>query len=260
VLVDPAEKAIFIAKAEGGIEALAIATGKTLWQTNKEEGARWLVAVYGRTLVVRARANPLRIAGLDLDANGKVLWMTEPVLPEWVKGPEWLKEMPRRNRELPEWVPEEQRNKPTRPDLKELGLALVDKVKGTYRCEEQIEKREFVMRWQAKTDPIDAKAKDGSGVVFVDLETGKVRTQPLGKDRKIEEKGPRGEVEWNGIVLSVAVGKHVTNWFKTDPPYRGIIEGRYLEAVDKQTRRLLWERALWEWGYWETKRVNGGYR
>ena len=227
VLIDPAEKAIFVGNVEGGVEALDIATGNTLWQTKKEEGVRWPVAVYGRTLVVRVRDNPLRIAALDLDAKGKTLWITEPVLPAWVKGPEWMKE------NKPQWLREFERmderkeNKLGRPDRRELELALLDKLKGTYQCEERIEKGEFVMRWRAVSGPLDPKAKEASGVVVVDLETGKFRTQPLAKDRKIEEKLPPPTVEWKGIVLSVVVGKHEGNWAKTLPASRFISEGRY---------------------------------
>src|ERR1043166_655200 len=151
VLIDLVEKAIFVPKAEGGIEAIDIATGNTLWKTKKEDGTYWPVAVHGRTLGVRVRDKPLRIGGLDLDAKGKRLWITEPVLPEWVKGPEWLKEVPKRNRKLPEWVPEPERSKP-RSLNRDLQLAVMDaisKARGTYRCEERIEKGEFVMRWQA---------------------------------------------------------------------------------------------------------------
>ncbi|MBM3992560.1 MAG: hypothetical protein FJ303_00140 [Planctomycetes bacterium] len=263
VLIDPVEKAIFVAKTVDGIEAIDIATGKTLWQTKKEEGTYWPVAVYGRTLVVRVRANPLRIAALDLDAKGRMLWMTEPVLPEWVKGPEWLKDKPRHKREAPEWVPESERAKPTPQEL--LSAALDELVKGSYRCEERIEKGEFVMRWRAASDAVFFEkpnslpnAKEASGVVVVDLETDKIRTQPLSKDRRIEEHAYPPSVEWNGIDFSVAVGKHVGDWVKTLPASRRIIESRLLRAVEKKTGKLLWERTLWEWGYKETRRVNGG--
>jgi hypothetical protein len=255
VLIDPAEKAIFVGKAEGGIEALDITTGTTLWQTNKGDGMRWPVAVYGRTLVVRVRDNPLRIAALDLDAKGKVLWTTDPVLPEWVKGPEWMKN------EKPNWIKELERTrerrdeKPGHADRRERKLDMLDKIKGTYQCEEQIEKGEFVMRWRAATVP---KTKEGSGVVLVDLEAGKVRTQQLDKDRKIEERFPPSSVEWNGIVFSSAVGKHVGDWVKTYPASRRIVEGHYLLAVDKKTNKIVWERTLWEWGFKETRLVNGG--
>src|SRR5262249_3929771 len=140
VLIDPVEKAIFAAKTEGGIEAIDITTGKALWQTKKEEGKLWPVAVYGRTLVVRLRDRPLRIAALDLDARGKMLWKTEPVLPDWVKGPKWMKDKPTGKGGL---------------DRQALESDFLDAItRGTYLCEERIEKGKFVMRWRATSQPL----------------------------------------------------------------------------------------------------------
>jgi hypothetical protein len=153
----------------------------------------------------------------------------------------------------PKWVPEKERDKPEREDIR---LALPDamtRLRGTYRCEERIEKGEFVMRWQAAATPLEPGAKEASGVVVVDLGTGKFRTQPLEKGRKIEEQNPPGTVEWEGIVFSVAESKHVGDWVKTLPPSRSIIEARMLLAVDKKTNKVLWEHTLWEWGYSEKK-------
>jgi hypothetical protein len=257
-LIDPVEKVIFVANAGGVIEAIDIATGNTLWQTQKKHGMRWPVAVHGRTLVVRERDKPLRIAGLDLDANGKTLWTTEPVLPEWVKGPKWLEDWPSREREgrereVRERLPERQRDKPE-PELKELQLAALEKLKmGTYRCEERIEKGEFVMRWQAA----NALAEPSSGVVVVDLKTGKFRTRPLEKDRQIEEKVPPGTVEYNGTVFGVAETLDVGDWVKTLPASRSIVEARMLTAVDKKTNKVLWEHILRMRSYKEIRSVNG---
>jgi hypothetical protein len=237
VLIAPGEKTIFLAKIEGGIEAIDMVTGHTLWQTKKEEGMRWPVAVFGRKLVVRVRDNPLRIAALDLDAKGKMVWITEPVLPEWVKGPNWMEE---RNRAM---LPERERAKPDTKEIAAKEFLFEARTRGAYRCEEQIEKGEFVMRWQAATDLVDldkpsdvSKVKEASGIVFVDLETGKIRTQPLEKDRKIEEKVRSQPVEWEGIVFSVVLS--------TDGA---------LVAVDKKTNKVLWQRTVLEEKRYERK-------
>jgi hypothetical protein len=253
VLVDPAEKAVFVPKAEGGIEAVEIATGNTLWQTPKEDGTRWAVAVHGRTLVVRVHDWPLRVAGMDLDAKGKTLWTTEPVLPDWIQGPEWVEGKRRRPRVPPKTLPADQRSKPNPEERNQDILDELKRPRGTCRFEERIEQEEFVMRWRAATAPARLGAKEGSGIVLVDLESGKFRTQPLEKGREIEAKLP-ASVEWNGLRLHVGHGKYVGDWAKTLPASRSIVEGRYLLAVETKTNKVRWERTLQEWGYTERKR------
>jgi hypothetical protein len=135
----------------------------------------------------------------------------------------------------------------------DLAEAILDRLKGSYVCEERIEKGEFVMRWRAETSPLE-KPKAERGVVFIDLATGKLRTEPLPKERKIEEKLAPGSAQCNGMVLSVAVGRHVGDWVKTFPASRFVSEGHYLMAADKKTNTVVWQHTLYEWKYHEFRR------
>jgi hypothetical protein len=85
-VLDPSGKTIYVQNPKGGVDAVAVETGKIVWQS--AETARPL-AVAGTHLVVQvpdaAKANRVAIAILDTAAKGKILKTSDPIVfPDWV--------------------------------------------------------------------------------------------------------------------------------------------------------------------------------
>ena len=83
VLVDPQAKAAYLAAPGGGIDAVDLSSGRTLWSSRQ---AALPLAVIGRNLVAQVEeaepASRLRIAIFDLTAGGRKLTESTIPLPE----------------------------------------------------------------------------------------------------------------------------------------------------------------------------------
>jgi hypothetical protein len=167
----------FFASAGGGIEAVDLATGKLLWETN--EAQRPLLVV-GNHLLAQAglKRNRLRILRLDLTCNGECDLESDPVV-------------------FPAWV-------------------VTGEAPGhSFSAHWHLEKHQLVMDWEAtawyagKTKPtpeqVSATRKRAQGVALIDLRTGQVEVRPATKvvpsptpplPEYLEEKA----VRWQGIV------------------------------------------------------------
>ena len=179
-IAEPGGSTGFFASASGGIEAIDLATGKLLWETN--EAQRPLLVV-GNHLLAQAglKRNRLRILRLDLARNGECDLESDPVV-------------------FPAWV-------------------VTGEAPGhSFSARWHLEKHQLVMDWEAaawyagKTKPTpeeeSAARKHANGVALIDLRTGQVEVRPAVKvvsspppplPEYLEEKA----VRWQGIV-----GKH----------------------------------------------------
>lgn len=140
----------FVPNTSGGIDALDLASGKLLWDT--KAAPQPLLATADRLLaqkLVPGKANQVRIVVLDTTQKGKQLLESQPVA-------------------FPDWV--------------SVGVAHGRSFGSTARLTDDA----LLLTWQARawyaggarpTPEIERRArKAASGVVQVDLKTGKVRT------------------------------------------------------------------------------------
>jgi hypothetical protein len=142
----------YVASATGGIDALDIATGNVLWHS--DEFSQSLFAdehqVIG-AVGTESKANRLRVLVLDA-ANGKRLTRSDPLV-------------------FPDWV------------------TTTDQDGRSFVLETGVLKDHLLLKWKAHDQyeggapppkrVIDRFEKDGSGVIRVDLKTGRVENLPL---------------------------------------------------------------------------------
>ncbi len=81
VVVSPAEEAVYVARPEGGTEAVQVRSGETLWSSEAAE--RPLIATGGRLLAQRGRGAGLPLVVLDA-ADGEALLRIDAPLPQGV--------------------------------------------------------------------------------------------------------------------------------------------------------------------------------
>jgi hypothetical protein len=176
-IADPAGHTGFFASADGGIEAVDLASGKVLWHTH--EGQRPLL-LDGDRLLAQAgtKRNRLRILRFDAKHNGECDFESDPVI-------------------FPAWV-------------------VTGEAEGhSFAAHWQIQKHHLVLDWEAsacyasKTPPTPEEAqaarKHASGIARIDLRTGQVEIGPAQKKETpplpplpdhLEKKAQR----WQGLV------------------------------------------------------------
>jgi hypothetical protein len=176
-IAEPSGSTGFFASTGGGIEAVDLATGKVLWQTN--EAQRPLLVV-GKHLLAQAgtKRNRLRILRLDPAHDGECDLESDPVV-------------------FPAWV------------------VTGESPGHSFSARWHVEKHQLVLDWQAaawyagKTKPTPeqetAARKHAHGVALIDLRTGQVEVRPATKvvpsptpplPAHLEEKA----VRWQGLV------------------------------------------------------------
>lgn len=148
-VADPAGKVGFVTGADGGLDAIDLATGKKLWASNLATKA---VAADGKRVVALAgKANELRVVTLDA-ADGKKLAESETL-------------------KLPQWA------------VVRLGVVASDAGRA-FAVTTRLEKDALLVRWQANawywggarpTPEIEQAArKSADGVARFDLASGKI--------------------------------------------------------------------------------------
>jgi outer membrane protein assembly factor BamB len=151
-VADPDGKVGFVTGADGGIDALDLASGKVLWTSKVTQRA---VAVDGKHLLalasVAGKGNALQVVTLDA-TDGKKLAVSDPVT-------------------FPDWV------------VVRLGVVTTDAGR-SFAATVKVDKGDLYLRWQARswywggarpTPEIEAAArKNADGLSRINLESGKV--------------------------------------------------------------------------------------
>jgi hypothetical protein len=148
-VADTANDVGYVANTSGGIDAVSLGSGATLWSTDAAAYPLWL---HDSRLVARPKGekNLLRLIVLDVPKQGAVVLQTDPLT-------------------LPEW-------------------ACVGLERGrSFACRGRFEDDgHFVLHWEARSWPLGKMAEDtrkprhASGFARFDLESGKVDAVPEG--------------------------------------------------------------------------------
>jgi hypothetical protein len=218
-----------------GLAAVDLATGEVLWQT--KEAHRALIVLGNRLIARKSQEGRLRVVVLDLSAKGKVLLESEvlPLPAGTVVDRPWVYQL--RNRR--------------------------------FAAEGRIVKGNLELKWWAQAGfwggafhTIEqAKGTTKSGVAQVNLETGKVEMLAGEKLGPLPEASPSGisltpmdEAEfkklpakaqeiakqnsWSAAYL--ADGRAYGRRFRSE----GGTDHEFIEAVDVQTGKVIWERLI----------------
>lgn len=222
-VADPDGSIGYVANGAGSIEALDLLTGKTLWSSN--EASRPLLVAKNRLVagsVAITSKNTLRISVLDTKHKGKLLYHSQVDFPSWVEVGE------------------------SNDSSFSMNLTLQ---KHNGDCA-------VVIGWQAQTQykggapppkwVQQREAKKASGVVYIDLESGKIETV---------HTNPTTQLDGNVISLSDQSSwrfeRHAREAFAIGPRVYYLLDSptntagqTALRARDLSSGKLLWETTL----------------
>ncbi|MFO0969615.1 MAG: hypothetical protein U0793_28990 [Gemmataceae bacterium] len=241
VLVDA--KTAYLVNPLGGVDALDLQTGKVLWTAAppKAEDAKtgpsvfaqecfWPMAVTGRLLVVRERnpapekSNTVRIVLVDLDHDGAIVKRFPPT-------------------EVPvAWWNDHVVRSSGGAAPKPLPPAPV------FRSESRIESGRLFIAWESVIPIPATKTAKKSGVIEVDLESGKVRDATADK-KHAEINEPEGIVVGERKLLVVDDDGSAPDVpkLKEPPKVSGVSTTTIvpmLRAIDLRTGKVAWQRVL----------------
>lgn len=153
-VADTANDVGYVANTSGGIDAVSLGSGATLWSTDAAAHPLWL---RGSRLAARPKGdkNLLRLVVLDVRKQGAVVLRTDPLT-------------------LPEW-------------------ACVGLERGrSFSCRGRFEDDgHFVLHWEARSSPLGEmpgdtrKSRHASGFARFDLESGRVDAVPEGQAPRV---------------------------------------------------------------------------
>jgi len=213
----------YIANGADGIDALDLLTGKTLWSS--DEASRPLLVAKDRLVassVEITSTNTLRISVLDTKQNGKLLYHSS------VSFPLWVEIGPANNNSLSMDVSLE----PINDDcVVVIGWQAQSRYKGGAAPPEWIEQRD---------------ARNTSGVVYIDLYTGKVETLNTPHTTNIDATPSLSDQSsWRfeqNAREAFAIGGRV--YYLVDSTADAAAGQTALKARDLSSGKLLWETTL----------------
>jgi hypothetical protein len=179
-LAEPTGHTGFFASADGGIEAIDLASGKVLWRTHE---AQRPLLLDGDHLLAQAgtKRNRLRILRLNLNRNGECDFESDPVV-------------------FPAWV-------------------VTGEAHGSsFTAHWQVQKHHLVLDWEAsawyagKTQPKPKEAlvarKHASGIARIDLRTGQIEIHPAKRKQTPPPPALPDHLEQKALRWQGRVGPH----------------------------------------------------
>jgi outer membrane protein assembly factor BamB len=203
----PDRKTGYFSAEKGGIEAVELSTGKTLWAS--KEASRPLIAgdktIYAQVSIPK-KGNAVRVIALDMD--GKKVLQSEPIV-------------------FPDWVS-------------------VEVAYGrTFASAAVLKQGELLLVWEARThyaggavpppEVEEAARKEASGIAKVNLESGKVISLGKTDRRKVAFHAPE-RMNVGGLTLTVIDEP-------SQDPTNPLQTRRRLQASDA-SGRVVWQRQI----------------